>query len=87
MRYDESMNTVLVQELIRFNRLINVIRSSLLELQKAVRGVIVMSGDIEALFENMIIGKVCFANIFVFLHKRKGLKVRTFISFIVYTQL
>ena len=58
MRYDESMNTVLVQELIRFNRLISVIRSSLLELQKAVKGVIVMSSDIEALFESMIIGKV-----------------------------
>ena len=35
--YLQSMNTVLAQELIRFNRLISVIRSSLASLKKAVR--------------------------------------------------
>ena len=35
--YNESMNTVLRQELIRFNRLTAVVRSTLQELQKAIK--------------------------------------------------
>ena len=35
--YDESMNTVLRQELIRFNRLTTVVRSTLQNLQKAIK--------------------------------------------------
>ena len=35
--YEESMNTVLRQELIRFNRLTTVVRSTLQNLQKAIK--------------------------------------------------
>ena len=38
VEYYESMNTVLCQELVRFNRLISVIHDSLKNLQKALKG-------------------------------------------------
>jgi dynein heavy chain len=37
VRYDESMNTVLTQELIRFNNLSITITKSLAELQRAIK--------------------------------------------------
>jgi len=41
--YEESMNTVLNQELTRFNKLIKVVRSSLFDIKKALKGLILMS--------------------------------------------
>ena len=47
--YEESMNTVLVQECLRYNKLLVVMKATLLELQKALVGQVVMSGELEAL--------------------------------------
>ncbi len=58
VRYEESMNTVLAQELLRFNRLVTVIRSSLQEMQKAMRGLVLMSAELEHVFLSMMVGKV-----------------------------
>lgn len=45
--YMESMNTVLIQELERYNTLLREIRQSLVMLESAVRGLIVMTPDLE----------------------------------------
>lgn len=56
--YNESMNTVLRQELTRFNRLTSVVRSTLQSVQKAMKGLVVMSSELEDVFDSMIVGKV-----------------------------
>uniref|UniRef100_A0A8C5C8I2 Dynein axonemal heavy chain 7 n=1 Tax=Gadus morhua TaxID=8049 RepID=A0A8C5C8I2_GADMO len=58
VRYEESMNTVLRQELIRFNRLTQVVRQSLINTCKALKGQVVMSAELEGVFNSMLVGKV-----------------------------
>lgn len=53
-----SMNTVLRQELIRFNRLIAVVKRTLKDLIKALKGLVVMSAELENTFNSMVVGKV-----------------------------
>eukprot|EP00743_Colponemidia_sp_Colp-15_P007299 GILK01007882.1.p1 GENE.GILK01007882.1~~GILK01007882.1.p1 ORF type:complete len:1232 (+),score=259.13 GILK01007882.1:87-3698(+) len=56
--YSESMNTVLVQEAIRYQKLTLVMKQSLQELLKALKGLVVMSESLEhmsiSLFDNSV---------------------------------
>ena len=58
VRYDESMNTVLVQEIQRYNALLQVLKSTLPTLQKALKGLVVMSTDLEAMANSIFDQKV-----------------------------
>lgn len=46
VEYKESMNTVLTQELQRFNKLIQIVRSSLKDIKLAMLGKIVMNSSL-----------------------------------------
>lgn len=47
------MNTVLQQELLRYNNLLLVVTSSLKQLSKAIEGLVVMSPELEEVFNKM----------------------------------
>ena len=56
--YEESMNTVLTQEIIRYNRLLEVMKISLENVKKALKGEVVMSEELElvsnSLYDNQV---------------------------------
>ena len=55
---EESMNTVLLQELTRFNKLIQKVKSTLMDLKDAINGQIVTSFELESAMNMMQVGKV-----------------------------
>jgi len=57
-KYDDSMNSVLCQELDRFNGLLQIIRTSLYSVQRAAAGVEVMSDELELVFQAIFNGQV-----------------------------
>jgi len=56
--YNQSMNTVLTQELTRFNGLIKIIRGSLEDLKKAIKGEVLLSAELEAALNSLQDGRV-----------------------------
>mmetsp|Transcript_94413 Transcript_94413/g.252588 ORF Transcript_94413/g.252588 Transcript_94413/m.252588 type:complete len:503 (-) Transcript_94413:181-1689(-) len=56
--YNESMNTVLPQELLRFNKLYRVVFDSVVAVQKAVKGLAVMTPELEAVGTAFLDNKV-----------------------------
>lgn len=52
-KYEESMNSVLLQELARFNTLIEVVKNSLETMIKTLEGKLVMNQDIERMLKSM----------------------------------
>uniref|UniRef100_A0A182XBB4 AAA+ ATPase domain-containing protein n=1 Tax=Anopheles quadriannulatus TaxID=34691 RepID=A0A182XBB4_ANOQN len=58
IEYENSMNTVLRQELTRFNRLLEYIRLSLIDVQRAIKGQISMIPELENIYRAMKISRV-----------------------------
>ncbi len=56
--YNESMNTVLIQELIRYNKLLGIMSLNLIIVKKALKGLIVMSEDMEKLANSLYANEV-----------------------------
>jgi dynein heavy chain len=55
---ENSLGVFVRQEIQRFNKLLSVIRRSLVDLEKAIQGTVVMSMDLEKMFQSFLDAKV-----------------------------
>lgn len=51
--YTESMNTVIAQEVLRYNKLLAIMARMLSDVQKALKGEVVMSEELELMATSM----------------------------------
>ncbi|KAI8926816.1 dnah1 protein [Entophlyctis helioformis] len=58
IEYKESMSTVLVQEVIRYNKLLATIHLTIMEMSKALKGLVVLSEQLETMCNSMFINQV-----------------------------
>lgn len=56
--YEESLNTVLVQEMARYNKLCALLRDSLQSIAAALKGLLVMSSELEAAYKSISLNQV-----------------------------
>lgn len=53
-----SLAICLVQEMVKFNRLLNRMRSTLKDIKRAIKGLIVMSADLDAMYTSFLNNQV-----------------------------
>ena len=58
--YTESMNTVLFQECVRYNKMLKIMATSLVNIQKAIVGEVVMSEELEKMGDSLFNNQVPF---------------------------
>eukprot|EP00878_Enallax_costatus_P034490 GHUV01038246.1.p1 GENE.GHUV01038246.1~~GHUV01038246.1.p1 ORF type:complete len:641 (+),score=181.99 GHUV01038246.1:662-2584(+) len=56
--YGQSLNTMLVQEMARYNKLCNKIRDSLKSIAAALKGLLVMSNELEAAYRSISLNQI-----------------------------
>ena len=78
--YEESMNTVLTQECIRYNGLLAIMKISLIESLKALKGLVVMSNDLEMLTISVFNNQVGLTNLYSFEFKWNLKNIRNILN-------
>lgn len=59
-----SLSTVLLQEIERFNKLLDVLHNSLNDLRKAIKGLVVMSAELEGVYLSFMNNSVRYYNVY-----------------------